>query len=171
MYTRNNYLGKGNRPPDAAINPHAWAKGTRRRAPACHPVPSRAQPVWPLPLPAATWRPRKARGIAPRFDRLLGSRHHRGAATRFSRKPAHSGCCRTQRSQNPPCLRGKLRRPTHPKTAVLHSFGDYCRGDGPRAGNGTRILFKKQWGWHRPSIPARAWPGRSTRSSPASRPD
>ena len=24
----------------------------------------------------------------------------------------------------------------------LHSFGDYCRGDEPRAGNGTRICFK-----------------------------
>ena len=88
------------------------------------------------------WRPRKARGIAPRFGGLLGPRHDRDAAIRFPRKPAHSGCCRTRRSRNPACLRGKLRRPTHPKMADLHSFGDYCRGDGPRAGDGTRILFK-----------------------------
>ena len=26
--------------------------------------------------------------------------------------------------------------------ADLHSFGDYCRGDGPRAGNRTQMLFK-----------------------------
>ena len=163
--------GKSNRPPDAAINPRAWAEGARRWAPARRPVPSRAWPVRPLRLLCTTWRPRKARGIAPRFGGLLGPRHGRDATIRFSRKPAHSGCCRTRRSQNPPCLRGKLRRPTHPKKADLHSFGDYCRGDGPRVGNGTRILFKKQRGWHRPSVPARAWPDRSTRPSPASRPD
>ena len=88
------------------------------------------------------WRLREARGIASRFDGLLGSHHGRDAAIRFPRKPAHSGCCWTLRSQNPPCLRGKLRRPTHPKTADLHSFGDYCRGDEPQAGNGTRTPFE-----------------------------
>ena len=118
------------------------AKGAWRQAPACHPVPSRAWPVRPLRLPGTTWRPHKARGIAPRFGELLGPRHNRDAAIRFPRKPAHSGCCRTRRSQNLPCLRGKLRRPSLPKAADLHSFKDYCRGDEPRAGNGTRILFK-----------------------------
>ena len=142
MYTRSNCPGKSNRPPVAAINLHAWAKGARRRAPACRPVPSRAWPVRPLRLPGTTWRTREARGIAPRFGGLLGPRHGRDAMIWFPRKPAHSGCCRTRRSQIPPCSRGKLRRPTHPKMADLHSFGDYCRGDEPRAGNGTRILFK-----------------------------
>ena len=40
----------------------------------------------------------------------------------------------------------------------LSPYHSDCRGDRPRAGNGTRILFKKQRGWHRPSIPSRAWP-------------
>ena len=57
-------------------------------------------------------------------------------------KPAHSTCCRTRRSQDSPLQGGKLRRPSNLKMADLHSFGDYCRGDEPRAGNGTWILFK-----------------------------
>ena len=138
---RTNCTGKCNWPPDAAINRRAWAKGAWR-APACRPVPSRAWLVRPLRLPGTTWRLREARGIASRFDGLLGSRHGRDPAIRFPKKPTHSGCCRTRRSQIPPCSRGKMRRPTHPKTADLHSFGDYCRGDEPQAGNGTRIYFK-----------------------------
>ena len=141
-YTRTNCAGKCNRPPDAAINPRAWAKGARRRAPARRPVPSRAWPVRPLRLPGTTWRLHEARGIASRFDGLLGSRHGRDAAIRFPRKPAHSGCCQTRRSQNP-------------KTVDLHSFGDYCRGDEPRAGNGTRILFKSSRARITPQISTR----------------
>ena len=117
-------------------------QGRAAAGPARRPIPSRAWPVRPLRLPGTTWRLREARGIDSRFDRLLGSRHGRDAAIRFPRKLAHSGFCRTRRSQIPPCSRGKLRRPTHPKTTDLHSFGDYCRGDEPQAGNGTQIYFK-----------------------------
>ena len=142
MYTRSNCPGKSNRPTDTAINPRAWTKGARMQAPTRRPVLSHAWPVRPLRLLGAPWLLHEAQGIALRFDELLGSRHSRDAAIQFPRKPAHNGCCRTRRSQNPPCLRGKLQRPTHPKTVDLHSFGDYCWGDEPRAGNGTRILFK-----------------------------
>ena len=65
---------------------------------------------------------------------------------------------------------GKLRRPSHPKTAALHSFRDYYRGDEPQAGNGTRILSKTT-GPASPLKPARAWSGRSTQPSPSTRPN
>ena len=128
-YARTNCSGKCNRPPDAAINPRTWPKGARRRPPARRPVSSHAWPVRPLRLPGATWRLREAQGISSRFDGLLGSRHRRGAATRFPRKPAHSGCCQTWRSQILPCSRGKLRRPTHHR--IFTASGTNVRGMNP----------------------------------------
>ena len=71
-------------------------------------------------------------------------------------------------------LKGKLRRPTHPKTADLHSFGDYCRGDGPRAGNGTRILFKNNGAGtapqYRHALGRVARPGQAPQAGQTSRP-
>ena len=45
--------------------------------------------------------------------------------------------------------------PTHPKTVDLHSFGDYCRGEEPQAGNGTRIYFKNSGARNAPQTGAR----------------
>ena len=174
-YTRINCTGKCNQPPDATINPHAWPRACSGGPPVRRPVPSHAWPVRPLRLPSTTWRQREARGIASRFGGLLSSRHGRDAAIWFLKKPAHSECCRTRRSQIPPCSRGKLRRPTHPKTADLHSFGDYYRGDGPRAGNGIRILFKNNGvgtaPQYRHALGRVARPGQAPQAGQTRRPD
>lgn len=71
------------------------------------------------------------------------------------RKPAHSGYCRTRQTQNLPPQGGKLRRPSHLKTADLHSFRDYCRGDEPQASNGSRILFKNNGASNAPQASSR----------------
>jgi hypothetical protein len=126
------------------------SRGRRMAAPArCH-VPSRA---WPVRASSATFRhvatTSKPRGRVPspsRFSGFLGfppvpgcrdpasgSRHPVGVAGPGGHWP---------RRHRPPPQGMKLRRPPCPKPASLHSFGDYCRGDEPRAGNGTRILFK-----------------------------
>ena len=65
---------------------------------------------------------------------------------------------------------GKLQRPSSSKTADLHSFGDYCRGDEPWAGNGTRILFKNSGACIAPQTGTRP-AGSLDSARPAARPN